>query len=208
MDKIDLKKLALMGITGGVMIAAQAPLSADNSSSHIDAGKILAAKCGSNGSCGGSSGSCGSHSCSSSHYSQYQNSCGSRCGGTHQPNRWGGGYFADNDDNAPQDNSAPTPMTENDFKGKLSPQAKADFDKLSPEGKANAIKMVSHDCSGKNDCKGQNSCKTDKNTCAGQGGCKGQSKCAMTPEQAVKASSLKDKRTSLNNRNPSQNTYR
>lgn len=88
-------------------------------------------------------------------------------------------------------------MTQEDFKAQLSAQGKTDFDKLSDEGKANAIQMASHDCAGKNACKGQNSCKSDKNACAGQGGCKGQSTCKMTPDKAVKAASLKDKRTSL-----------
>lgn len=144
----------------------------------------------------------------------YYNQSG--CNGRGQPNQWGNsnsgqryypGYFADNDGQATTTDTDAKPLTETDFKAKLSPQAKADFDKLSPEGKASAIKTASHDCSGKNDCKGQNACKTDKNSCAGQGGCKGQSKCAVTPDQAVKISSLKDKRTSLNNR-PSPNNYR
>ena len=92
-------------------------------------------------------------------------------------------------------------MTEDQFKAKLSPAAKADFDKLSQNGKDKAVKMASHDCKGKNDCKGQNACKTDKNDCAGKGGCKGQSKCAATPDQAVKAASMQDKRASMNARN-------
>lgn len=266
MKKNDLKKLALMGITGGVMMASHSPVNALEGLTNVPTSNILAAKCGSKGSCGGSTAyngaghscggsnaghSCGGstaynggHSCSSYQdpttyysqdsypqsqsgcsntrpYMQNQSSCSGSsnrqsaynqgsCSNINQSNRWGGqssNYFADNDDDdqATPDNSKP--LSESEFKAKLSTQAKADYDKLSAEGKANALKLASHDCSGKNDCKGQNACKTDKNSCAGQGGCKGQSKCAMTPEQAVKVSSMKDKRTSLNSR-PSSGNYR
>lgn len=253
--KNDLKKLALMGITGGVMMAS-GTLTAAEGLTNISTDNYLAAKsCGSK--CGGSTAfnsrnhgcgaSCGgataynsrNHSCGApqdpttysqpDNYPQSQGSCGGRspayqqrqgsCGGSQsgynqRQGGCGGGnsgryypsYFADNSDKAVQD-TATQPMTESDFKTKLSPQGKIEYDKLSPEGKAQALKMASHDCSGKNDCKGQNACKTDKNACAGQGGCKGQSKCAMTPEQSVKVSSLKDKRASLNTRS-SQNNYR
>lgn len=218
MKKNDLKKMALMGITGGVMMAAQSPAIAHEGLKNIDTGNYLAAKCGGGNSCGGSTAwNGGGHSCASpqdpstynpqGYYPQNQSGCGNHCGGSRPQSRFNGGYFADNDDNATQDNSKP--MTESEFKAKLSPQGKADYDKLSSDGKANALKIASHDCSGKNECKGQNACKTDKNDCAGKGGCKGQSKCAATPDQAVKAASLKDKRTSWNSRNNSStNNYR
>lgn len=89
-------------------------------------------------------------------------------------------------------------MSEDEFTSKLSAKAKSDYDMLSAEGKAKALKMAGHNCAGKNDCKGLNACRTSKNDCAGKGGCKGQSKCSMTPEQAVKAASMGEKRASLN----------
>jgi hypothetical protein len=237
MKKKDLKKLALMGITGGVLTLSQSPLNASEGLTT----NILAASCGGKTSCGGSTADnnrnqgYNSSEDSSTYYNnqgsysqnqgsgsnrqpsrQNQGSCSNSrpnsssqgsCSNRNDSGRWGQNpnFFADNDDQTNSDNSKP--LTESEFKAKLSPQAKTDFDKLTPEAKAKAIKMASHDCSGKNDCKGQNSCKSDKNSCAGQGGCQGQSKCAMTPEQAVKASSMKDKRTSLNN-SSSTNNYR
>jgi hypothetical protein len=248
MNKKDLKKLALMGITGGVMMAAHTPVNAHEGLTNISTDNHLAAGCGGRGKCSAVTAYNGSgHSCSASQdptsyesypqsqhgcsgqptYNQNQSGCHSNgCNGRNQSNQWNNnnnsnsqwsnnnnngqryypGYFADNDGQATKDTDS-KPLTEADFKAKLSPQARADFDKLSPDAKANAVKMASHDCSGKNDCKGQNACKTDKNSCAGQGGCSGQSKCAVTPEQAVKISSMKDKRTSLNNR-PSTSNYR
>jgi hypothetical protein len=247
MKKRDLKKLALMGITGGIIVASQSPLSANQP--NTAPGTMLAGGCGSHGcsntaynergysqdyyssypqedyrpqgqsgcqsrsnqgntqysSCSSRSSGQGyyqnSHGCSASSNSQgyYQSSNG--CGAS--SNR-GNRYTADNDMQTPvtaQPVETSMPQTEDQFKAKLSPVGKADFDKLSQSGKDKAVKMASHDCKGKNDCKGQNACKSDKNECAGKGGCKGQSKCASTPDQAVKAASMQDKRASMNTRN-------
>jgi hypothetical protein len=223
MKKRDLKKLALMGITGGI-IAVSHPASAHELNSA--SGTMLAGGCGGGcnhtaynergsnqgyyssypqednyypqgqSGCHGNRGNSQYHSCSSSPGNYQSHSCGGAS------NSWGG-YTADNDvRSSVSDEPVETPnsMTESEFKAKLSPAARADFDKLSTNGKDKAMKMASHSCKGKNDCKGQNACKTDKNDCAGKGGCKGQSKCAANPDQAVKAASMQDKRASLNNR--------
>ncbi len=270
MKKNDLKKLALLGITGGIIAASQAPLSAHQANSAP--GTMLAGGCGSHGcsntaynerstgqdyyssypednyrpqgqsgcqsrtnqgssqysscggkstgqgyyqsnGCGGKSGGCGGRSNTQGNYQA--NGCGGRsntqgsyssssshgCGG--RSSGWSS-YTADNDVTSSvtdQPIETTNSQSEEQFKAKLSPAAKADYDKLSPSGKEKALKISSHSCKGKNDCKGQNACKSDKNECAGKGGCKGQSKCASTPDQAVKAASLQDKRASLNTRN-------
>lgn len=158
--------------------------------------------------------SCGSPSASNNSFgntANQQHSCGSPSQKSMSAQRSNprNAYFADSDDDDSSNGGAAkkAPLTEEQFKAKLSTQGKADYDKLSPAGKAAAFKIASHDCAGKNDCKGQNACKTDKNECAGKGGCKGQSKCQATPDQAVKAASLKDKRTSLN-LSPTKNNLR
>ena len=221
-----------MGITGGIIVAAQAPVTAFEtnsfSSNMIVAGCASCQHTASNDRTYGQ----GQSSCNSKGDFAY-NSCNGRsspngcngrsisasCSSRSSPNGCGGrssnySYFtADNDassnaiqnPNGDNDNgNASNTMSEQELKAKLSPQAKADYDKLSPEGKAKVMKMVSHSCAGKNDCKGQNACRTTNNDCAGKGGCKGQSKCRTTPEQAVKAASMQDKRASLNTRS---NTY-
>jgi len=279
--KDDFKKLALMGITGGIMVAAQAPVEAFEINSFSS--NMLVAKCGNscgntayndrgyqggsscgsrgnyNNSCGGrsspNSGNGSSHGCGSIASScggrsspngcggkSSPNSCGSvasSCGGRSSPNSCGGksspnscgsvasscgsrsspnscggrsqnnSYFtAENepenkldDSELNQDNNDQKSLSEQEVKAKLSPQGQADYDKLSAEGKAKVLKMLSHSCAGKNDCKGQNACRTTNNDCAGNGGCKGQSKCKTNPEQAVKAASMQEKRSSLNTRN-------
>jgi hypothetical protein len=252
MKKNDLKKLALMGITGGIVAAAQAP--AEAFEMNTASPNMIAGSCGSHGcstaynergynqnnftnysqddyyqgqsSCSASGGYRAQSSCSTNSGYRAQNSCSSNrgyqgtsyshsCGGQPSNNAWSSSknssrdsyYTADNDDNYTQSSTtdpstdAPQTVSEDEFKAKLSPKSKADYDKLSAEGRAKALKIASHTCAGKNDCKGQNACKTDKNDCAGQGGCKSQSKCAATPDQAVKAASLQDKRAGLNTRN-------
>ena len=182
MKKQDFKKLAILGIVGGSALASEGTLQAQEQNLNTSFDHSLAA------SCGGGRG--GRQSCSAN-----RNSCSSArnsCSATRN-----NGYIAENDATAVSQYG----VSEREFTSNLSSQGKADYDKLSTEGKFNARKMASHDCSGKNDCKGQNACKTAKNTCAGQGGCKGQSKCAMKPDQAVKVASMKDKRAQINSPN-------
>lgn len=83
-------------------------------------------------------------------------------------------------------------LTEMDLKAQLNPQTKADFEALSPEGKALALKMANQDCKGKNDCKGQNACKSKTNSCGGQGGCKGTAETNFKDKNmAVKVAKMK-----------------
>lgn len=91
-------------------------------------------------------------------------------------------------------------LTESEFKSVLNPQAKADYDALSPSGKALALKMANQTCSHKNDCKGQNSCKSKTNSCAGNGGCKGTAETNFKDKNlAVKAAKMAEKRGEATN---------
>lgn len=231
MKKNDLKKLALMGISGGIILASQSNVIADETFSNTVSGHYLAGGCGSK--CSQTAYNDRGFSNQGYFYNQdqdqnyyYQQSptnppqSGQNLNNrqnqsnnpnqryNNQPNQSQNSRWEDNRNNQRQGNpysgylslnDEATPATsEAQFKSQLSVQGKSDYDNLSTDAKANAIKMASHDCKGKNDCKGQNSCQTEKNACGGQGACKGQSTCKMSPDKAVKIASLKDKRASLN----------
>jgi hypothetical protein len=89
-------------------------------------------------------------------------------------------------------------MTEDELMLELNDSGVKQFQSLSPEGKALALKLASQRCNASNSCKGQNACKTDNNDCAGKGDCKGKSKCAFSDKNlAVQIASklMAEKRT-------------
>lgn len=97
----------------------------------------------------------------------------------------------------PPDNLHEKSTTEGKFLSRLSSQGHEKYQQLSTRGKIMAMNLSAHECAGHNDCKGQNACQTSKNQCAGKGSCKGQSSCKVTPEEAVKLTSMIDKRNNL-----------
>lgn len=231
MKKNDLKKLALMGISGGIIIASQSNVIADETFSNTVSGHYLAGGCG--GKCSQTAYNDRGFSNQGYFYNQDQNQNYYYQQGPTNPSQWSQDQYnkqnqlnnrnqqynnqpdqnsrwEDNRNNQRQGQGNPysgylslndeaTPATsEAQFKSHLSVQAQSEYDNLSADSKANAIKMASHDCKGKNDCKGQNACQSEKNACGGQGACKGQSTCKMSPDKAVKIASLKEKRASLN----------
>lgn len=114
------------------------------------------------------------------------------------------GQVADKDETenyqeTPPDNIHEKPDVDGKFLLKLNPKERADYQQLSERGKTLARNIAAHDCAGRNDCKGQNACKSDLNACAGKGSCKGKSICKVTPGQAVKLASLLEKRQNLQN---------
>ncbi|MBA3815209.1 MAG: hypothetical protein H0X29_01555 [Parachlamydiaceae bacterium] len=69
----------------------------------------------------------------------------------------------------------------------LNDQGLATYNALDSEGKALARLVASQRCDHTNTCQGLNACQTEKNKCAGQGDCKGQGKCAFSDKNlAVK----------------------
>ena len=199
MKKQDFKKLALMGLSGGLLLAAE-PLSADlANSSNANESSVFLAHNGCKNGCsnsdrpqGGNGGSCGNSNGPRGSYSSCANSNGPRgssCGGASSYN--GGRY---NNQVAEADVGVTNPglMSETDFVGKLNPQAKATYQGLDAEGKALALKLANATCKGLNDCKGLNSCKSDTNACAGQGSCAGKSGCSFkNKNDAVKVAAMK-----------------
>jgi hypothetical protein len=223
MKNKDLKKLALMGFTGAIMCTAQ-PVES-NETLPIDTNEatsnMMAHACGSGGGCAGSptapkGGSGGRSGCSGRTGCNGRTSCNGRggCGGQGSSSQQGGhgcggrsatrgmnqdGEVAEADTNEAVSN--PGRLSEQDLQNKLDAQGKANYQNLSPAGKAAALKMANQACKGQNECKGQNSCKSDTNSCAGQGGCKGTSNCSFKDKNAAvkNAAKMDQKRANSGN---------
>ncbi len=183
MKKRDLKKLALLGIAGGAIVASQGALKAetegdDSSNSNYLSG-LIAAGCGQRP--GGVTHSCGQN--------PGNHSCGQRPD-NHSCGNQSRDYLADSDDSTRS--SSGQMMTEDQLMSQLNEHGKQMYRGMNPEGKALAIKLASRSCKNTNDCKGENSCKTDKNSCAGQGACAAMSKCSFKDKNlAVKVAAQK-----------------
>lgn len=213
MKKREFKKLALMGLTSGLLINASGA-EATESSHESPQQSTLAKGCG--GGCGGArqkscGGGCGGarqKSCGGGCGGARQKSCGGGCGSARQKSCGSGcGSLAEGDkpDSATMPYTSPSKydnyknvdpndgnlnhrlMTEQELKLELNQEGIRMYNSLSPEAKAMALKVASMSCNGTNDCKGYGACKTDKNNCAGQNDCKGQGKCALADKNmAVK----------------------
>ena len=170
MDKSNFKKLALMGMTGGMLIASQSPAHAETISS--EAQTVLSASCG--------AGSCGTHSSP-----KQKNPSSAGCGGQNAPKAGCGSrrpdrsYTADAQADVQsqyqQHQQFGGKMTEGDLLSQLNDEGKAIYRGLDAEGRSLALKLASQDCKAKNDCKGLNACNGATNDCAGRGSCKGTS---------------------------------
>jgi hypothetical protein len=187
MKKKDLKKLAMYGITGGLIVASQGSVQADTQSEENNSetlAGLLAAGCGGgtrgngyNGCNGGTQPS----GCNSGTRANGYNGCngGTRgngyngCGGTR------GNVIADADEDTKSSAATGQLMTEDQLMSQLNDQGKQMYKSMNPEGKAMAIKLASRSCKGTNDCKGQNSCKSTSNSCAGKSSCAGTSQCSF-----------------------------
>jgi hypothetical protein len=79
-------------------------------------------------------------------------------------------------------------MTEESLSSQLNPQTRALFERMSPEGKALALKLANQSCKGQNDCKGLG---TAANNCAGKNGCKGTSDAPFKDKNAAVTTAAK-----------------
>lgn len=78
-------------------------------------------------------------------------------------------------------------LTEDELLLELNDEGVKTYESLTPEGKALARFVASQMCQNTNMCKGLNACATDTNSCAGKGACKGKGKCAFSDKNlAVK----------------------
>ena len=169
MDKSKFKKLAVMGMAGGLLLSAQAGVEAVNIDTTTDT--FLAHNGCGNGSCG-------------SKPKPPQNN-----GGCNERSKCNG-YTADSDRVVQQAHGSK--LTESELLNKLDGEGKRTYQSLDAEGKALALKLANQDCKGKNDCKGQNACDTQENTCAGKASCKGKTPAPFRDKNdAVKVASQK-----------------
>lgn len=130
MDKHNFKKIALMGLAGGMLLAAQAPVAA-----HVAVEtETTVAGCGGAGSCSGSQRPRGS-SCSASRGTS----------GEKRPNR---SFIAEGE------TTQTRTLTESELLSKLNAEGKAVYQGLSPEGKALVMRMVNESCKGGSACNG------------------------------------------------------
>jgi hypothetical protein len=189
MKKVDYKKLALLGITGGLLMASQA-ITADVVEGKI-AGKgiVLAGGCG-DGKCGGFNPTRHTLGDDSKAPKPTSPTTAPEIPST-LPNQKG--EVADNAAAGKIATNVPRGhMSEADLVKSINADSRDTYNSLSPEGKALALELANQACKGHNSCKGLNSCKTANNSCAGQGGCKGQSSCAFKDKnQAVKVAAMK-----------------
>jgi len=202
--KSHLKKLALLGITGGVMFSSHANAQAQNliSQNSIDPGIMIAAE----GCAGGSDDDKGGPK--SNFRTNFggkgliaedkpEPSCSGRSGCPGMDN-------GKNGENGNGETSHADEMSETDLMSKLDYKGRQTYQSLGDEGKALARELAGMTCKGHNECKGLNSCRTDENECRGQGGCKGQSGCEFKDKnQAVEVAAKKmaEKRANLQNGN-------
>jgi hypothetical protein len=167
MKKHDFKKLALMGITGALLVSTKTTLIAsDDSRNHISLHNTFAH-------------SCGNHGCSGI-VADKDSATTTKLidpASTNDSTEKDDKAKNNKDDN--DGNLGYHLMTEQELLLELNDEGKANYNKLTPEGKELARKVASARCNGTNECRGLNACLTDKNECAGKGACKGQGKCAM-----------------------------
>lgn len=162
MDKSKFKKLAVMGMAGGLLLSAQSQVNATD----IDAIETVVAHS-----------SCGNGTCSGKKAPQDRHGDNSYSADSDRPVQYANGKKA---------------MNEAELMSKLDSEGKRTYQSLDAEGKALALKLASQECKGKNDCAGLNACDTSENTCAGKGSCKGKSPSSFKDKNdAVKVASKK-----------------
>lgn len=172
MSKKKLNKLAILGITSGLIILTNnTAANAYQSTGNIDVNLLLAEhKCN------------GPHGCPGETPSKNSgNNTSSSVKGSNLSN-----LIADKDKD--DGNLGYHKYTEDELLLELNDKGTALYNSLDAEGKSLALLVASQRCDHTNECAGLNACQTEKNSCAGQGGCKGQGKCAFSDKNlAVKA---------------------
>lgn len=191
MPQRQLKTLAVLGLTSGLLVSQQVAAEIVNDGTYpgIHSG----------------------HSCSSCKNNKSCSSC--KTNKTACKGKGGcGGLTADADQpKTPYANPSPKPstdssksedqkkndpndgnlkykmMTEQELLLELNEEGIQKYKSLTPEGKALALKVASGACGSTNDCRGLNACKTEHNDCAGKGECAGKGICAFSDKNlAVK----------------------
>lgn len=183
MNKTDLKKLALMGIAGGILFSAQSQASGDTSL-NIQVDNLIAKH-----GCGGKGG-CGGRRARPTTFPKPQTQA-------YNTNNIGRNYYTGANMMEPGEGD----LTEEELIQQLNQEGRNLYNSLNNDGKALALQLANQTCAGHNDCKGLNSCSGDENSCAGEGGCKGQSKCSFHDKNLavqVAAKHMEEQRGNVN----------
>lgn len=123
MDKSNFKKMAMMGLAGGLMLTSQSAVNAEVINSDSSQVSLAAQGCGSK--------------CSGSQYRQ------GSCGGSSRPRGMGSNYTADaSTDEQQQMNQQKRMMSESEFTSQLSGEAKSMYMSMDADGKALAMKFA------------------------------------------------------------------
>jgi|GEM_PF-6895820 len=205
--KPNFKKLALLGLTSGLLVSQQVQAESEGllstSQDHSCKGQGGChgkSECKGSGGCGGAKSECkGSGGCGGAK-SECKGSGG--CGGS---DRAGSSDLAENDatdkkdpyaDPAQANDQKKDPnegnmnyhlMTEQELLRELNEDGVKMYNSLNKEGKALALKVASGMCRGSNQCAGLNACKSSTNPCAGKGDCAGKGICSISDKNlAVK----------------------
>lgn len=168
--KSDIKKLALMGLATGLLMANQGSAAETNSGANSVGGQEIAARCGAK-SCAGRSNCHGRSNCSGHSSCQGRSNCSGRTGCQGRSNCSGhsqcysrancsarsncNGIIADAWDEQHQKQNHKT-VTESEILQKLSPEGQNAYQRLDSESRAYAIELINRHCNGKADCKGMN----------------------------------------------------
>lgn len=210
MKKRDIKTLALMGLTSGLIVSAQSA-SAASSSQSPSSSQLLANHSCKNG-CGNTYMGCSSCK-AADHACKGKNGCGntymncSSCKGVtamscsscknltadrdnpsdNTPFQSPGQQNSKSKNNPNDQNIGYHLLTEDELLMELNSDGVKMYNSLTPEGKALARQVASARCQNTNACKGLNACQTPRNSCAGKGSCKGTGACAIADKNlAVK----------------------
>jgi len=187
MKKRDLKKLAVLGITSGLLISNQvtADSMGEDSFDNYNFEKASpSSHCLGKNGCPGFVDKCkGKGGCGN-----FKDACKGKggCGGlTADVDPDKSPYQPPGDKNEGSMNYHL--MTEQELLRELNDNGIRMYKSLSPEGKALALKVASNSCKGSNECKNLNACRSEKNSCAGKGDCAGKGICAVSDKNlAVK----------------------
>jgi hypothetical protein len=184
MKKHDLKKLALMGLTGGLLISNPSVVSAAGEAQTLLAATSKSDKnvCGGKGGCPSpklmaerdkSSSQVKTQSPEDASTSSKTQTDAKDQGSDYDPNESNLGYHL---------------MTEEELKLELNEDGLKMYNSLDEKGKELAREVASMRCAASNPCSHLNACKTSKNSCAGQSEiCKHTGKCAVSDKNlAVK----------------------
>lgn len=202
--KPNFKKLALLGITSGLLVSQQVHAESEGilsvtQNNHCNGKNGCGGEkdaCKGKGGCGGDRSECkGKNGCGGERAScKGSQGCDGQVADNSSPEKKS--LYADPSKVTSSESSKKDPndgnmnyklMTEEELLLELNDEGLRMYKSLNAEGKALALKVASGMCGGTNQCQGFNACKSEHNACAGKGDCAGKGICAFSDKNlAVK----------------------